>query len=172
MKLYINGKVFSLHRKYSVSDVYGQDIYEISSEFFTIGHKTTIKKLTGEKIAYIKQKVFRFFPTYDVYIRDKIVCRITRKFNLLKRKYELSNGYRVEGNFTDLNFSIYAPNNKEVATIKKKFFSFKEKYEINIHDEGDIALPLAIVVAITNDIWDETANSISWSTAASLSSSG
>ena len=36
MKLYVNEKLFSIHRKFYVKDENDMDVYEISSKFLTI----------------------------------------------------------------------------------------------------------------------------------------
>ena len=155
MKLYVNEKMFSLRRKYFVEDENKNNIYEISSKIFSLKHKTTVSKVDGEKVAYIEGKVFFIMPSYNLYVKDKYMCKIKRKFTLWKRKYIISNGYRVEGNFVDLNFKIFDQEDKQVANISKKFFSLTDKYEIDILDEKNTYLILAIVVAITNDNFDE-----------------
>ena len=125
MKLYVSEKLFSFRKKYFVEDENNKNIYEITSKVFSLKHRTTVSKVDGEKVAYIEEKVFHIVPpSYKVYIRDKFVCEIKRKFSLWKRKYSISNGYRVEGNFINLNFKIFDNENKQVADIKRKFFSF------------------------------------------------
>lgn len=127
--------MFSLRKKYFVEDENKNNIYEISSKIFSLKHRTTVSKVDGEKVAYIEEKVFHIVPSYKVYIRDKFVCEIKRKFSLWKGKYSISNGYRVEGNFINLNFKIFNNKNKQVADINRNFFSLNNKYVIDIIDE-------------------------------------
>ena len=155
MKLYVSEKLFSLRKKYFVEDENNKNIYEITSKVFSLKHRTTVSKVDGEKVAYIEEKVFHIVPSYKVYIRDKFVCEIKRKFSLWKRKYSISNGYRVEGNFINLNFKIFNNKNKQVADINRNFFSLKNKYVIDIIDEKKLNLVLAIVVVILNDNFNE-----------------
>ena len=46
----------------------------------SFGDKTTINDMNGNKIAYIEQELFHFTPNYNIYINDKNVCKITKKF--------------------------------------------------------------------------------------------
>lgn len=155
MKLYVNEKLFSLRRKYFVEDENNKSIYEISSKIFSLKHKTTVSNMDGEEVAYIEGKVFYILPSYKVYVKNKFMCKIKRKLTLWKKKYSISNGYRVEGNFIDLDFKIFNHENKQVANIKRKFFSLKDKYVIDIIDEEKVNLILAIVATIINDNFDE-----------------
>lgn len=152
MKLYVNEKLFSMHRKFYVKDENEMDVYEISSKIISFGAKTTINDMYGNKIAYIEQELFHMTPNYNVYINEEFVFKITKKFQLFKNDYKLSNGYRVDGNFMMLDFIIYDSNDVQIGSIKRKFFSIGDKYEISIDDITKKEIVLAIIVAITNDI--------------------
>ena len=152
MKLYVNEKLFSIQRKFYVKDDADMDVYEITSKVFSLGDKTTITDMQGNKVAYIEQEIFHLTPNYNVYINDELSFKIVKKLQLLKNDYELSNGYRVEGNFMMLDFAIYDDNNIQIGSISRAFISLGDKYEINIYDTNKIEIVLAIIVAITNDV--------------------
>ena len=152
MKLYVNEKLFSLHNKFYVKDESDNDVYEISSKVISIGDKTTITDMQGNQVAYIEQEILHFMPHYNVFIGGQLTFKINKKFKLFKNDYELTNGYRIEGNLLALDFTIYDENNVEVGRITRKFISIGDKYEIDILDEKKLNIVLAIIVAITNDI--------------------
>ena len=152
MKLYVNEKIFSIHKKFYVKDENNMDVYEISSKIISFGDKTTINDMQGNKIVYIEQELFHLTPNYKVYIEDKFTFKIIKKFQLFKNDYVLSNGYRVEGNIMMLNFVVYDDNNIQIGSIKRNLISIGDKYEINIDDINKKEIVLAIIVAITNDV--------------------
>ena len=152
MRLYVNEKLFSVHKKFYVKDENDMDVYEISSKIISFGDKTTITDMQGNKIAYIEQEIFHITPNYNVYINNEFAFKITKKFQLFKNDYSLSNGYRVEGNFMMLDFVIYDDHNNQIGSIKRKFISIGDKYEINIDDINKKEIVLAIIVTITNDV--------------------
>ena len=152
MKLYVNEKLFSIHRKFYVKNEKDEDVYEISSKIISIGDKTTISSINGEKIAYVEQELFHLTPHYKIYIKDQYVCKISKKLQLFKNDYLLDNGYRVEGNFLMLDFVVYDAADNKIGSIKKKFISIGDKYEIDILDKSKTEIVLAIVVAIANDV--------------------
>lgn len=152
MKLYVNEKLFSFHNRFYVKDESDKDVYEISSKIISLGDKTTINDIEGNKIAYIEQELLHLTPHYNVYINDILEFQIIKKFQLFKNDYALSNGYRVEGKFMMLDFTVYDNNNIQIGSIKRKFFSIGDKYEIEINDTSKKEIVLAIIVAITNDV--------------------
>lgn len=152
MKLYVNEKLFSFHNRFYVKDENDKDIYEISSKIISLGDKTTINDIEGNKIAYIEQEILHLTPHYNVYINDILEFQIIKKFQLFKNDYTLSNGYRVEGNFLMLDFKVFDSTNNQIGSIKRKFISIGDKYEIEINDISKKEIVLAIIVAITNDV--------------------
>lgn len=152
MKLYVNEKLFSIHNKFYVKDENNIDVYEISSKFISFGDKTTINDMNGNKIAYIEQEIFHITPSYNVYIKDEFTFKIIKKFQIFKNDYLLSNGYKVEGNFMMLDFIVFDDNNAKIGSIKRKFISIGDQYEINIDNINKKEIVLAIIVAITNDV--------------------
>jgi uncharacterized protein YxjI len=152
MKLYVNEKLFSFHNRFYVKDESDKDIYEISSKIISLGDKTTINDMEGNKVAYIEQEILHLTPHYNVYISDILEFQIIKKFQLFKNDYTLSNEYRVEGNFFMLDFKVFDDNNNQIGSIKRKFISIGDKYEIEINDISKKEIVLAIIVAITNDV--------------------
>ncbi len=152
MKLYVNEKLFSLHDKFYIMNEAGQNILELSSKVFSIGRKTWLKDLEGKELAYMAEEVLHLMPHYNIFVNGELKCKIVKKFKFFKNDYELSNGYRVDGDFFGLDFSVYDSSNNVAGTVKRKFFTIGDKYEIEIFDEKDYILILAIIMAITNDI--------------------
>lgn len=152
MKLFINEKMFSIHNKFFVKDEEGNDVYEISSKAISLGDKTTVNDMQGNQIAYIEQEIFHLMPNYNIYVNGNLVCKISKIFNLFRNDYSLSNGYRVEGNFLMLDVKVYDELNQQIGTIKKELISLGDRYEIELFDEKDITIVLAIIVAIANDV--------------------
>lgn len=152
MKYYIHEKLISLHRKFYVYDENGKKVYEISSKLISVGDKTTLYDMRGKKYAYIEERILHLMPHYDIYLEDHLVCSISKKFQLIKNDYKLTNGYKVNGNFLACNFQIKDPHGDIMGSIKRKLISIRDKYEIDIFDEKQELLALAILIAITNDV--------------------
>ena len=108
--------------------------------------------MSGNQIAYIEQRILHLMPHYDIYINGELKCSIAKKFKLFKNDYELSNGYKIDGSFASLNFSIYDAGGQQIGTISRKLISIGDKYTIDIFDESQLPLALSIMVAISNDV--------------------
>lgn len=159
MKLFVKEKVFSMHNRYYIYNESDELSYEIESKVFSIGDKTTIYDKDRNVVAYIEQEIFHLTPYYNVYIDDEYKYQIKKKFQFFKNDYELSNMYKVDGSTFNLNFTIINNYGKTVALVNRKFLSIGDKYQIEIIDEKDIYTILTIIVAITNDVDRNQANS-------------
>lgn len=160
MKYYIKGKMISLHNRFYVYDETGKQVYEISSKAVSFGAKTTLYEMNGQKHAYVEERILHLLSHYDIYIEDQMICSIAQKVKLFKPSYKLTNGYSVDGNIFGFHFNVVDPNGKTMASIKRKAISLADQYEIEIFDEKQELLALAILIAISNDILQEAQNNL------------
>ena len=161
MKLLVREKFLSMHNRYYIYNENEELEYEIQSKVISIGDKTKIYDKNHNVVAYIEQKLFHLMPHYNVYIKGEYKYQIKKKFKMFKNDYELSNLYKVEGSIFDLNFTIINNYGKKIALVNRNFLSIctVDNYQIEILDEKDIYTILTIIVAITNDVDRNQANS-------------
>lgn len=159
MKLYIKQKVFSFKDKFTVKDEYGQDKYMVEGEIFSLGKKLHIYDMAGNEVAFIQQKVLSFLPRYFVYVGDKQIAEIVRKFTLITPKYEvLGLNWQVAGDFMAHDYEV-TDNGRPVVLIHKEWMTWGDCYELDIAPYADEIVALATVLAI--DCATESKGSVS-----------
>lgn len=159
MKLYIKQKVFSFKDKFTVKDEYGQDKYMVEGEIFSLGKKLHIYDMAGNEVAFIQQKVLSFLPRYFVFIGDKQIAEIVRKFTLITPKYEvLGLNWQVAGDFMAHDYEV-TDNGRPVVLIHKEWMTWGDCYELDIAPYADEIAALATVLAI--DCATESKGSVS-----------
>ena len=148
MKLYMKQKVFSFRDKFYVKDEYGDDKYYIEGEIFSFGKKLHICDLAGNELALVSQKVLSFLPKFTVEIGGRTVGEIVKKVTFLKPKYIVNGlGWEVEGDFFALNYVI-RNDNRDVVSISKQWMAWGDTFELDIDDNENEILALAVVLAI------------------------
>lgn len=148
MKLYIRQKVFSWKDKFTVKNSFGEDVYQVEGEFFSLGKKLHIYDMSGREVAFIQQKLLSFLPRYYVYVGDSQVAEIVRKFTLLRPKYEvLGLNWQVAGDFFAHNYVI-TDGNSMIVEINKEWMTWGDCYELNISPNANEIIALATVLAI------------------------
>ncbi len=148
MKLNIKQKVFSWKDKFAVKDEAGLDKYYVEGEFFSLGKKLHIKDMDGKEVAFIHQKVMSLMPRYFVFKGEEQVAEIVKKFTLFKQAYVVNGpNWKVEGNFNAHMYRVFDEDNP-VINIEKAWFSWGDSYLLDIDDQVDEVLGLAVVLAI------------------------
>lgn len=157
MKLYIKQRVFSLVDSYDIYDENQHPVYKVVAKFFSIGAKLTVSDGQGHELFRIEQKLFSFLPTYEVKQNDTLVATIHRKLSLFKPVIEIESinqSLTVEGNFIGWDFTI-RQGNETIASIHKKFLSWGDTYELNLSDQSNPGLLVALVVAIDHSMHNQ-----------------
>lgn len=156
MNLYLKQKLFSIGDKYKFTDLEQKVIYEAKKSVLSLT-KIYMYDATGKELFLIKKKLIAFMPKYTVFNDGKEVLFIKRKFGI-RPKFEMVDAggaiYLLQGDFLAHDFNI-SRDGKYIGSIKKKYFSFGDAYELNIDDNYEPALFCSIALAIDNCIHNE-----------------
>ena len=148
MKLYIKQKVFSWKDKFFVKDECGQDKYYVEGEFFSWGRKLHVYDMAGREMAFIAQKVMTFLPEYHVSQDGREVAVVKQKFAWFRPRYEIQGlGWEVEGSFWQHDYDIYKAGSR-IVSINKEWMTWGDSYELDIADDEDEIIALAVVLTI------------------------
>ena len=148
MKLYAKQKVFTLKDKFRFFNELDEDVFFVEGKFWSWTKELHMTDPAGTELAVIKEKFLTFLPKFFVYINDQQVATISKKFTFLRAKYEIDcKGWDIDGDFWDHNYSITDGGNT-VASVRKKWLSWGDSYEIDITDPDDALLVAAIVLCI------------------------
>ena len=148
MKLYLKQKVFSWKDQGTVKDENGNDKYYIEGKVFSLGKQLTVRDANQNDVAFIKQKVLTLLPRFFVEMNGEQVAEIVKKISFLKQKYVINGpDWEVEGDFFAHDYSI-VDGEKQIAVIHKKWMTWGDTFEIDINNEKDEVLILALVLAI------------------------
>ena len=148
MKLYMKEKVFSWGDKFTVWDEWGNDKYYVQGEVFTLGKKLHIYDLSGNEAAFIRQELFTLLPRFDVYCGNDHIAQIRKEFTLFYQKYTIDSlGWEVHGSFLAHDFEI-THRGRTIVTITKEWMTWGDSYCLEIADQTNELVALAVVLAI------------------------
>ncbi|MGX6977660.1 LURP-one-related/scramblase family protein [Vagococcus elongatus] len=161
---YIKQKVFSIGEKFTVKDASENICYRIQGSFFKVPKTFSIENVQGVEIATITKKILSLLPVFYVKIRGQEMIKIKKELSLFKSNYSLSaHGLTVKGDWWDMDFDIQK-NRRKVGSVRKKWFSWGDSYEVSVFDESLEELIIALVIAIDCVKADEQAAASSAST--------
>lgn len=148
MKLYMKQKVFSFRDRFTIKDENGEDKYYIEGEILSLGKKLRIYDMGGNELAFVRERLLAFMPKFTVEINGREIAEIVKKFTFLIPRYYVSGlDWNVEGDFFSHNYDI-TDGNKIIVSIHKQFMAWGDTFELDIQNDKDEIIALAVVLAI------------------------
>lgn len=160
MKYYLRQRIFAFADTYDITDENKQPLYRVKSRLFSFGSKISLRDLNDVEQFFINQKIWHFFPHYQIEKDGQAVGMVKRKFSFFP-KYELEGvfgDFAIEGNIFAWDF-IITNNGRTVASLHKRFFSLTDSYEIDVLDESLAPLILTLVLVIDTNIHNNNKHS-------------
>ena len=149
MKLLIKQRVFSWTDSYDVYDESGEARYQVSAEFFSLGHRLHVyDKRTGREIGAIHEKLFTFLPQFEIVIAGEVRGVVRKEFTFFIPKYRVDyRGWDVDGDIMGWDYRV-TDGGREIMDISKELFHWSDTYVLNFRDPADEIPGLLLVLAI------------------------
>ena len=148
MRLWFKQRFFSWFDSYDIYDEEGSVVYTVEGKL-SWGHCLHILDAAGNHIGTVQEKVLSFFPTFELYVHDQYIGRIQKVFSFFRPKFEIDcNGWQVEGNFMEWDYTVRTGCGCVVAEISKELFQWTDTYTIDVTDPEDALCALMLVLAI------------------------
>jgi len=152
MRYVMKQKLFSLGDRFTIRDADEQDRFVVAGRVLSLGHQLSFQDMSGSELLFIRQRLLKLRPTYELSRGDTLVATIEKElFTLFHCTFDVhleGHGDLVaEGNFSDHEYTI-ARGGEVVATVSKAWFSWSDTYGVDIADKEDDVLLLASTVVI------------------------
>lgn len=148
MKLLFKQRLFSWFDSYDIYDESGNTLYTVKGEL-AWGHLLRIYDSCGNRLGYIKEKVFTWLPKFEMYLGESYVGCISKELTFFRPRYNIDcNGWRIEGNWFEWDYNILNSLGQCVATVSKQLWNWTDTYTIEVSDSQDALCALMLVLAI------------------------
>ena len=148
MKLLFKQRFFSWLCSYDIFDEQGNTVYTVEGQL-SWGHCLKIFDRFGTEVGTVKQRIFTFLPKFEMYLGQVYVGCICGEFSLFTPRYHIEcNGWQVEGDFFEWDYTIRDAVGRQVATVAKELFNWTDTYVMDIADPKDALYVLMVVLAI------------------------
>ncbi len=148
MKLLFKQRFFSWFDSYDIYDEAGNTVFTVKGAF-SWGHLLRIYDAIGNEIGCIKEKVFTWLPSFEMYLGDNYAGRINKEFSFFKPKFNIDyKGWNVNGNWFEWDYEIVDYKGQTVATVSKEIWNWTDTYVIDVYDTNDTIYALMLVLAI------------------------
>lgn len=155
MLFQLNSKWFRYSR-YEILNEKGGVAYEVKGKFWTLGHDLRFLKADGTEIGFIRSnRIMNFGHKYELFLGKKLFGTFKKDQSWFKptlaHNFKLDvagpDDYSIRGDFWKYDFEFLRKNQK-VATVSRKFFSFGDKYGVEIEKGEDEVAILASTIAL------------------------
>ena len=148
MKLYFKQRFFSWFDSYDIYHEDGSVAYTVEGKL-SWGHCLHILNPQGEHIATVQQRVLTFLPKFELYEGETCIGTLKKELTFFKPKYNIDfNGWHVEGDVFEWDYTITSPDGGTVAAVSKEPFHWTDTYVLDITDPKDALYVLMFVLAI------------------------
>lgn len=148
LRLIFKQRLFSWFDSYDIYDTFGNTVFVVKGQF-SWGHCLKIFDSNGCEIGLIKERILTFLPKFEMYRNNVYLGSISKEFTFFKPKYNIDyNGWHIEGDFFEWDYSIISNTGATVATISKQLFNWTDTYVIDVVNDNDALYALMFVLAI------------------------
>ena len=150
MKTFLVKQKFRLGgERFDIRDDRGVVNYQVEGSFFQIPKTFTIYDAYGEQVSEISKEFFTLLPRFNIKLRNGSNFVIRKKLTFFRDKYEFDDlGLRIEGNIWDLNFKLLDDRDQLVAEIRKEIFHLTSTYTVTVYEDSYADLVISLCVAI------------------------
>ncbi|NLD26945.1 MAG: hypothetical protein GX661_06255 [Acholeplasmataceae bacterium] len=149
-KFYVNEKFFSIGDQFDILDETMKPVYKVKEKLFTIGKQFYFADVSGNVLAFCKQRLFRFLPQYRLFMGERLVATVKKRFTVFVKKYDIlseDGDFTIEGDILAWNFNIKKDGNV-ICNVHKNYTLFKDKYEITVEDGFNEVMALSLVIIL------------------------
>lgn len=148
MKLLFKQRFFSWLDSYDIFDECGETVYTVKGQL-SWGHRLHILDRNGEHIGTVQQRVLTFMPKFELYEGEQYLGELKKEFTFFKPCYSIDfNGWQIEGDFLEWDYSIVDHSGRVAATVSKELFNWTDTYSIDVANPADALRALMVVLAI------------------------
>ena len=148
MKLLFKQRLFSWLDSYDIYNEAGETLYTVKGQL-SWGHCLKIFDAQNREVATVKEKIFSWLPKFEIYLGERCVGCISKELTLFTPKYNIDyNGWNVEGDWLEWDYSITDRAGRKVATVSKELWNWTDTYSIDVVSAEDALYALMLVLAI------------------------
>lgn len=148
MRLRFKQRFFSWLDSYDIYTEDGEVAYTVKGQL-AWGHKLKIFDASGSEVGTVQQVVLTFLPKFEMYLGENYLGCIKKELTFFKPKFTIDcNGWQMEGNFFEWDYTILDGSGNTVATVTKEVWNWTDTYALDIVNPADALRGLMLVLAI------------------------
>ncbi len=152
MRYLMQQKFFALGDDFFIKDESGRDLFFVDGRVLSFGDKLSFQDMERNELAFIKQRVFSWRPTYHICRGGTVVATVRKKLlTFFRCKFWIdvpgSPQTIADGSILDHEYA-FTRGGRTIGRVSKEWFTIRDTYGVDIADGQDDLLLLAAVIVI------------------------
>ncbi len=152
MRYVMKQKLFAWGDDFTIKTEDGAEAFFVDGKAFSLGEKLSFQDMAGKELAFIRQKLLAWGPTYEIHREGQLAAVVKKQlFTLFHCRFTVDvpgpDDLEAQGSFLDREYT-FTRAGQPVATVSKKWFSWADTYGVDIAAGQDEVLILASTVVI------------------------
>jgi uncharacterized protein YxjI len=152
MKYVMKQNLFCWGDDFTIKDESETDRFFVDGKAFSFGDKLSFQDMKGRELAFIRQKLLAWGPTYEIYRNGELSAVVKKQlFTFFNCRFTVDvpgpDDLEAKGSFTDHEYE-FCRQSGCVAAVSKRWFTWTDTYGVDISDGEDDILILASTVVI------------------------
>lgn len=152
MRYVMKQKFLSFGDDYTVKDERGRDRFFVDGRAIGLGDRLSFQDMQGRELAFIRQKLLAWGPTYEIYYADDLHAVVKKDlFSFFRCRFTVDvpgpDDLGAEGDFLDHEYA-FTRDGRPVAGVTKKWLRLTDAYAVDVPPGEDDVLILAAAVVI------------------------
>ena len=150
MKLLFKQRAFAWFDSYDIYDENENTVYIVKGQL-SWGHCLKIFDASEEhELGTVKEQIFSWWPQFELYEGSDCIGTLKKEpWGWFKPRYNIDfNGWHIEGDWAEWDYTITGPDGATVAAISKELFHWTDTYVLDIAKPEDALYVLMFVLAI------------------------
>ncbi|HEY3280635.1 MAG TPA: LURP-one-related family protein [Armatimonadota bacterium] len=152
MRYVMTQKLFSWADSFVIRDDQEQEVYRVEGRVFSLGKQLSFQDMEGRELAFIRQRLLSFGPTYEIHHGGELVATVKKAlFTLLHCRFTVDvpgpDDLEARGEFLDHEYT-FTRSGRPVAAVTKQWLSWTDTYGVEVEEGQDPVLILASAVVI------------------------
>jgi len=152
MRYVMRQKFFSWGDDFTIQNESGEDVFFVDGKAFSLGAQLSFQDMQGDELAFIRQKLMAWGPTYEIYSRGELRAVVKKSlFTFFHCTFSVDvpgpDDLEATGDFTDHEYTIRR-GERVAATVSKQWFAWTNTYGVDVAEGEDDVLILTATVVI------------------------
>ena len=151
MKFAVKQRLVSMGDDFDIRNEHGKKVYFVDGAAFSFVDNLIVKDMGKNEVCRIKKKMFTFIQTYTITKKGQLLATVKKRPFTFRTRFHLEipgpGTYEIVGNLFRWDYAINR-DGREVAKVSKKILAMSDSYGVEIKDDENPVVILAVAIVI------------------------